>query len=47
MSHYYTNDPDLPHDERTFSFELAGQQLEFTVDNGVFLNTPSTTAVAY
>lgn len=36
MSHYYTNDPDLPHDEQTFSYELAGKRLQFTADNGVF-----------
>lgn len=36
MSHYYTNDPDLPHDEQTFSYELAGHRLQFTADNGVF-----------
>ncbi|WP_203623783.1 MULTISPECIES: class I SAM-dependent methyltransferase [unclassified Lacticaseibacillus] len=36
MSHYYTNDPDLPHDEQTFSYDLAGNRLEFTSDNGVF-----------
>lgn len=36
MSHYYTNDPDLPHDEQTFSYDLAGQRLQFTADNGVF-----------
>ena len=36
MSHYYTNDPDLAHDEHTFSFELGGHSLRFTSDNGVF-----------
>lgn len=36
MNHYYTNDPDLAHDEHTFSFELAGNTLQFTSDAGVF-----------
>ena len=36
MQHYYTNDPDLAHDERTFDFELGGHRLRFTTDNGVF-----------
>ncbi|WP_179395892.1 class I SAM-dependent methyltransferase [Lacticaseibacillus absianus] len=36
MTHYYTNDPDLAHDEHSFSFELAGHTLTFTSDNGVF-----------
>lgn len=36
MSHYYTNDPDLAHDEHSFSFELGGHSLRFTSDNGVF-----------
>ncbi|WP_225048121.1 class I SAM-dependent methyltransferase [Lacticaseibacillus kribbianus] len=36
MNHYYTNDPTLAHDEHQFSFELAGHNLTFTADNGVF-----------
>lgn len=36
MNHYYTNDPDLEHNEHTFDFELGGQNLRFTTDNGVF-----------
>ena len=36
MNHYYTNDPDLAHDEQQFNFELGGQNLTFTTDNGVF-----------
>ncbi len=36
MNHYYTNDPDLEHNEQTFTFELGGHQLRFTTDNGVF-----------
>jgi len=36
LNHYYTNDPDLAHDEQQFNFELGGQNLTFTTDNGVF-----------
>lgn len=36
MNHYYTNDPDLEHDEHQFDFELAGNRLRFTTDSGVF-----------
>ncbi|WP_155287115.1 class I SAM-dependent methyltransferase [Lacticaseibacillus zhaodongensis] len=36
MNHYYTNDPDLEHNEHTFAFELGGHELRFTSDNGVF-----------
>ncbi|WP_262315706.1 class I SAM-dependent methyltransferase [Lacticaseibacillus parakribbianus] len=36
MNHYYTNDPTLSHDEHSFHFELAGHDLLFTADNGVF-----------
>lgn len=36
MNHYYTNDPDLAHDEHSFDFELGGHSLRFTSDNGVF-----------
>ncbi|MFR7699438.1 MAG: 16S rRNA methyltransferase, partial [Lacticaseibacillus paracasei] len=35
MNHYYTNDPDLAHDEHSFDFELGGHSLRFTSDNGV------------
>ncbi len=34
--HYYTNRPDAPHDEQTFSFQLRGFSLRFTTDSGVF-----------
>ncbi|MBO8165258.1 MAG: class I SAM-dependent methyltransferase [Brevibacillus sp.] len=34
--HYYTNRPDLPHDERSFTFSLRGYSLRFTTDAGVF-----------
>ena len=47
MQHYYTNDPDLAHDERTFDFELGGHRLRFTTDNGVFQSIPWISAVAY
>lgn len=36
MNHYYTNDPTLAHDEHQFTFDLAGNPLQFTADNGVF-----------
>jgi 16S rRNA (guanine1207-N2)-methyltransferase len=36
LNHYYTNDPDLAHDEHSFDFELGGHSLRFTSDNGVF-----------
>lgn len=36
MNHYYTNDPTLAHDEHEFNFTLAGHELRFTADNGVF-----------
>lgn len=36
MNQYFTNDPDLAHDEHSFDFTLAGHDLHFTSDNGVF-----------
>lgn len=36
MNQYFTNDPDLAHDEHSFDFTLAGHNLHFTSDNGVF-----------
>ncbi|WP_461214402.1 class I SAM-dependent methyltransferase [Lacticaseibacillus sp. GG6-2] len=36
MNQYFTNDPDLAHDEHSFDFTLAGNNLHFTSDNGVF-----------
>lgn len=36
MNQYFTNDPDLAHQERTFNFDLGGHTLHFTSDNGVF-----------
>ena len=35
-NHYYTNKPDLHHDEKTFTFELRGVTLRFITDAGVF-----------
>lgn len=36
MNQYFTNDPDLAHNEHTFNFDLGGHTLHFTSDNGVF-----------
>ncbi|MCI1986510.1 MAG: class I SAM-dependent methyltransferase [Lactobacillus sp.] len=36
MNQYFTNDPELAHDEHQFDFTLAGHSLRFTADNGVF-----------
>ncbi|WP_390405103.1 class I SAM-dependent methyltransferase [Lacticaseibacillus jixiensis] len=36
MNQYFTNDPELAHDEHSFDFTLAGHDLHFTSDNGVF-----------
>lgn len=47
MQHYYTNDPDLAHDEHSFDFELGGHVLHLTTDNGVFQNTPLILAVGF
>ncbi|GAA4723596.1 class I SAM-dependent methyltransferase [Brevibacillus fulvus] len=34
--HYYTNNPNIPHDEMEFSFQLRGFTLRFITDAGVF-----------
>ena len=34
--HYFTNNPDVPHDETEFTFELRGHHLRFITDAGVF-----------
>lgn len=34
--HYYTNQPQTPHDFEEFSFQLRGQALRFVTDSGVF-----------
>lgn len=36
MEHYYTNNPDLAHDEVSFTFPLAGHDVRLTTDSGVF-----------
>ncbi|PWF99386.1 class I SAM-dependent methyltransferase [Levilactobacillus bambusae] len=35
-NHYYTQNPDVQHDEIQWSFNLLGHNLLFTTDNGVF-----------
>lgn len=34
--HYYTNKPEVEHDEREFDFELRGRSFHFVTDAGVF-----------
>ncbi|MEJ6400227.1 class I SAM-dependent methyltransferase [Nicoliella lavandulae] len=34
--YYYTPNPDVKHEEQNWNFELLGNQLTFTTDNGVF-----------
>lgn len=36
MSHYYTNDPTLDHDVKTFDVTIKGLSLRFYTDKGVF-----------
>ncbi len=36
MSHYFTPDPLLPHDERVVDYELCGERFTFVTDAGVF-----------
>lgn len=36
MSYYFSVQPDSPHDEQTWSFELRGINMQFITDNGVF-----------
>jgi 16S rRNA (guanine1207-N2)-methyltransferase len=36
VSHYYTPDPNLPHDLRRIQYSLHGRTLEFLTDVGVF-----------
>jgi 16S rRNA (guanine1207-N2)-methyltransferase len=36
MSHYYTNDPTLDHDVKTFDVDIKGVSLRFYTDRGVF-----------
>lgn len=35
-NHYYTQNPDVLHDKKTWSFELLNQSFQFVTDNGVF-----------
>ena len=35
-NHYYTENPDIVHDEKTWSFNLLNNEIKFTTDNGVF-----------
>ena len=35
-NHYYTQNPDVVHEERHWPFTLLGNELLFTTDNGVF-----------
>ncbi len=34
--HYFTNQPDAPHDRKEWQFELLGKQFRFTTDRNVF-----------
>jgi 16S rRNA (guanine1207-N2)-methyltransferase len=34
--HYYTNQPNIPHKETAFTFQLRGYHLRFITDAGVF-----------
>ncbi len=47
MQRYYTNDPDLAHDERTFDFELGGHRLRSPRTTAFFQSIPWISAVAY
>ena len=35
-NYYYTENPDVVHDEKVWNFTLLGNDLTFTTDNGVF-----------
>lgn len=35
-NYYYSHDPNVEHDEKNWQFELLGNNLLFTTDNGVF-----------
>ncbi|MCM0598238.1 class I SAM-dependent methyltransferase [Periweissella fabalis] len=35
-NHYYTENPDIVHDEKTWPFILLNNEIKFTTDNGVF-----------
>ncbi|HPD00974.1 MAG TPA: methyltransferase, partial [Acetivibrio sp.] len=36
MSHYYTQNPDTPHDIGSIGYEVNGIKLQLTTDSGVF-----------
>ena len=36
MSHYYTQNPDTPHDIGTIDYEVNNIKLQLTTDSGVF-----------
>jgi 16S rRNA (guanine1207-N2)-methyltransferase len=36
MNHYYTRNPDTPHDIGTIDYEVNGIKLQLTTDSGVF-----------
>lgn len=36
MSHYYTDNRQLPHDRKEFSFRFSGLNFSFATDSGVF-----------
>ncbi|MBU3851851.1 MAG: class I SAM-dependent methyltransferase [Candidatus Paralactobacillus gallistercoris] len=36
MSYYFSKQPDVAHDEQTWSFTLRGLNMRFMTDNGVF-----------
>jgi len=36
MTHYFTNDPNLPDDLRTFPYYFGGHKLQFTSNSGMF-----------
>lgn len=38
-NHYYTQNPDVVHDRKTWAFNLLGHELHFITDNGVFSKT--------
>lgn len=35
-NHYYTENPDIEHAEKSWSFNLLNHEIKFTTDNGVF-----------
>ena len=35
-NYYYSSNPDVEHKEKKWNFELLGNNIHFTTDNGVF-----------